>query len=345
MNILNTTFNGGEPIYLDDIRWNDTAYRNAMNGILQAFGNNFIVQGCTPSTPSFMPGTTTITSGYIMLNGQLLQVDANAIPSNNYYSLVITYNSSGQDTYYTGTTHNVYQQNRGVANSGSGSLNIYGPRLNGIILTTSNIGSNSGQTPSNGSNLNIKQLIGTNGSGNLISIKTGSTANSIPKVGTANLGNNLPLFTDGSGNLKTNSINSTLSALGITSGNFFNFSDLTNVDNTLAPGATGNYITVGGGVTTIVTIALVNIRPTGTPIGSGYEKNEYVIGAIPVAYVPFLFDGYFPATYTASNMPTPIGIYSPTYFHVDTAGNLLVSLPGVPAGYSVNGVCTYIAGV
>lgn len=322
MNILNTTFNGGEPIYLDDIRWNDTAYRNAMNGILQAFGNNFIVQGCTPSTPSFIPGTTTITSGYIMLNGQLLQVDASSSLYNNYYSLVITYNPSGQDTYYTGTTHNVYQQNRGVANSGSGSLNIYGPRLNGIILTTSNIGSNSGQIPNNGSNLGNNLPIFTNGSGKLItsSLPTGTTT----VAGILKIANSTDI---------TNGTNTTKAVTPAQLAGMFNFDS---GSEWVTFGGSGGYTVNGSANVNALQVNghwIVTVSLTGINLSAGNPNTEYLIGTITGSFAP-IFTVNFQAI-----APTSFGQQG--YFFINSTGNIYVNFQTLVLD-SISGTITYV---
>ena len=121
MNQLVTTNNGGQPIYLDDIRWNDSAYRSAMAGMLAAFGTDFIISGCTS-------GEGTCNAGYIMLGGEILQVDTHTI-TGNYFSKVQTYDAAGSDEYQDTSTHNVYLKNRGVCNASSGNLNITQPLL------------------------------------------------------------------------------------------------------------------------------------------------------------------------------------------------------------------------
>jgi hypothetical protein len=127
MNQLNVTYTGGQPIYLDDIAWNDSAYRAAMNGILLAFGTDFIVQGCNVSGSS-------VSAGYIMLNSQLIQVDAHT-STGAYYALVTTDDSSGNDNFQDGSTaKSVYKKNRGVANAGSGTLSTTGQRLTDKII-------------------------------------------------------------------------------------------------------------------------------------------------------------------------------------------------------------------
>jgi hypothetical protein len=78
MNKFDFTHGNGQPFYLNDLIWNDDAYRNAFNGIFKTFGNNFIVSGCDVTTSGTAPYVT-ITEGYVLLNGELLKVDAQSV--------------------------------------------------------------------------------------------------------------------------------------------------------------------------------------------------------------------------------------------------------------------------
>lgn len=165
MNKLITTYNGGMPIVLDDVRWNDDAYRAAFNGILKAFGTDFIVQGCVYSAID-----DSVTAGYIMLNGELLQVDAHTKTGAGYYQKVTTYNAAGTKTFRNASINDTYQQNRGLATAASGTLLYNGIRLEDIIVFFDQIG---------------------------------YQANLIPKIGPVDLGASLPIATDVSKNIAT----------------------------------------------------------------------------------------------------------------------------------------------
>lgn len=104
------TFTGGKPNFnIDDILWNDDAYRLAITAILAAFGDNYIVQGCAT------PGD----AGYIMLGGELLRVDAHT-PTNTYYQKVTTYDAGGDVTFNDGTARQTWQKNRATKTSATG---------------------------------------------------------------------------------------------------------------------------------------------------------------------------------------------------------------------------------
>jgi len=204
MNQLVTTFTGGMPIVLDDLRWNDSAYRAAMNAILLAFGNNFIVQGCVPTVSL---GVVSISAGYIMLNGQLLQVDAHTTAENGYYQLVTSYNSAGQKTFANGITEQTYQQNRGLATAYSGNLQFNGPTLASLLVLQTSVGKQAGKVPKVGAlDLQANEAVVTDNNGNLQSQPIGANAGNIPEVGLAGLNDNAAVVTDNTGKLITNAI-------------------------------------------------------------------------------------------------------------------------------------------
>jgi hypothetical protein len=98
MNQLISTQNGGIPLDWNDFRFEQAAVRDALFGLLSAFGitpaQSFILSGCT------QPVMGSITAGYIAKGGEVYQVDAQAIPtpgSGQYvcFSPVITYDPSG----------------------------------------------------------------------------------------------------------------------------------------------------------------------------------------------------------------------------------------------------------
>jgi hypothetical protein len=126
MNKLLTTDIGGLPITLNDIRWNDDAYREALTSVLLAFGNNFIVQGCAVDGDN-------IAAGYIMLNGELLKVDAHAKASEGFFEKITTLDPSGVKEYKLGQTVSVRQKNRATATADAGNLKFDGLRWLGIL--------------------------------------------------------------------------------------------------------------------------------------------------------------------------------------------------------------------
>jgi len=131
MNKLITTSNGGIPIVLDDLRWflgqslSDSGMYQALNGILVGFGTDYIVSGCTVAGSD-------ISDGWIMLDGELLKVDAHT-KSDSYYVKTTSYDSSGLKTLESGSTANTYEKNRGVCSASSGTLMYNSPTLNNIL--------------------------------------------------------------------------------------------------------------------------------------------------------------------------------------------------------------------
>jgi hypothetical protein len=135
MNRFITSYNKGEPIVLNDIRWAlgseeylDAGIIQAIEGILLNWGTDFIVQGCTPSGA---PGN--ITEGWIMLNSELIKVDAHA-GTNNFYAKVVTYDSDGSKTFQDGTVNDTYEKTRATSSAGSGTLQYNGDRFEDVIL-------------------------------------------------------------------------------------------------------------------------------------------------------------------------------------------------------------------
>ena len=108
------SFTGGKPDFnIDDVLWNDDATREALQEVFRVFGDNYIIQGVT--------GTTSITAGYIMLDSELLKVDAHTKTS-THFAKVTTYDAGGDATFNDGTPRQTWQKNRATITAGSGSL-------------------------------------------------------------------------------------------------------------------------------------------------------------------------------------------------------------------------------
>jgi hypothetical protein len=121
MNKLDTTKLGGYDFAMDDLRFNDDSYRDALNNILRGFGDNFIVSGCTVNVND-------ISAGYIMLDGELLKVDAH-VRTGNYYAKTSTFDPSGHVTMKSGVEVDIYVKYRGVCSGGAGNLAYNGTRI------------------------------------------------------------------------------------------------------------------------------------------------------------------------------------------------------------------------
>lgn len=108
------SFTGGKPDFnIDDILWNDEATRLALQEVFRAFGDNYIIQGVT--------GTTSITAGYIMLDSELIRVDAHTKTSTHFAKVTI-YDSGGDATFNDGIARQTWQKNRATISASSGSL-------------------------------------------------------------------------------------------------------------------------------------------------------------------------------------------------------------------------------
>lgn len=110
---------------IDEVLFNDDAIRLALQEIFRAFGDNYIIQGVT--------GTTSITAGYIMLDGELLQVDAHT-KTNTHFAKVTTYDPLGNITFNDGVARQTWQKNRATISASSGILAYANAkRLNQVI--------------------------------------------------------------------------------------------------------------------------------------------------------------------------------------------------------------------
>jgi hypothetical protein len=112
---------GGLDYKLNDIRWDNDAFREALVNVLLAFGNNFILTGCVVTGNN-------VSAGYVLLDGELLKVDAHT-KLGDYFQKSITYDPAGLKTFNDKTSHNTYQKNRAILITNSGNLAYNGLRL------------------------------------------------------------------------------------------------------------------------------------------------------------------------------------------------------------------------
>ena len=132
MNRYITTENGGIPYLLNDLRficgqaeYSGSGIYNTMNQSLQTFGDDWIVYGCNV-TGSI--GNRSLSEGLVMLDGELLKVDAktgiNNLVNYTYVKDTSTYNSDGLKTMQNGTDTDTYQEVRAIVSGGAGGLNF-----------------------------------------------------------------------------------------------------------------------------------------------------------------------------------------------------------------------------
>ena len=130
MDKFKSTYNGGIPRTLNDLRWitgqeNNQGIHQALNNMLGSFGTNFIVQGCevTGTAP-----TQSLSEGWIYLAGEMLKVDAISgtlnTASDYTFTKITTYDTSGDKTLQSTIVGQTYQKDRGVLSGGAGTLNV-----------------------------------------------------------------------------------------------------------------------------------------------------------------------------------------------------------------------------
>jgi len=95
-----------------------------LEGILSAYGDNFIIQGCVYSGGNY-------TEGWLFLDGEILKVEAQAATGTEYWVKQIGNNSNGNKQTQLSGTVDIYKEYRATADESSGSLLADGnePRL------------------------------------------------------------------------------------------------------------------------------------------------------------------------------------------------------------------------
>lgn len=123
MDKLVLTDTGGFPLKLDDLLWqngeldaSNWGIYDAIQAHLLAYGTDYIVEGCTYSAPN-------ITAGWIMLDGELMRVDAHA-GTDDFFVRTVTFDARGSKTFKDASVNNTYEKVRGVLSGASGSLDI-----------------------------------------------------------------------------------------------------------------------------------------------------------------------------------------------------------------------------
>ena len=104
---------GGQPFYLDDLDFMQSAFADTVKGIVSTYGN-VILSGCNVPPPIAIAGHPTTYSweeGYIAINGEVYRVEEGSfqggLNANLYWKVVST---EGQKEIYENTSeNNVYQ--------------------------------------------------------------------------------------------------------------------------------------------------------------------------------------------------------------------------------------------
>ena len=129
MKHLKTNINGGFPFELDDIRWQNGGFREALAGFIQSLtgGADCILSGCVVTGIAVAGNnlTYTISEGWAFINGQICfcpAVNNVTIPGGPgfYFGIVTTFDASGSKTFDDGGVHDTYQiDNAGIVASGN----------------------------------------------------------------------------------------------------------------------------------------------------------------------------------------------------------------------------------
>lgn len=127
MNKVISTNNGGFPVVLNDLRFEQAATRDAFYGLLSAFGvsvaDSFIISGCTIA--SYIAGGS-YAAGYISLEGEVYKVDAGVLPVLGggeawYWAVDVSYDGTGLKVFENAASVDTYQVRKAkIINTTSG---------------------------------------------------------------------------------------------------------------------------------------------------------------------------------------------------------------------------------
>lgn len=101
--------------FLGQSSYNKGIYQ-ALNNILSAVGSNFIVFGCNKT------GVNEITSGWVMLDSELIAVDQHAATGDYFEKITGNYNTDGDKQTQLGGAVQIYEQIRATSTAASGNL-------------------------------------------------------------------------------------------------------------------------------------------------------------------------------------------------------------------------------
>ena len=106
MKKLITTIVGGMPIVLDDFRFTQEAFTEAVIGLIPKDGNKpVIVSGCEYDKEYYNTSNRAITSGWVYVYGELFRfVSSGNIPNGSllYWDVVTVYDPAGNKTFQNG---------------------------------------------------------------------------------------------------------------------------------------------------------------------------------------------------------------------------------------------------
>lgn len=111
------TFEGEQPIWLDDFNFMHDSVKDAINRVLQVImrsnETNCILSGCDIT---YYPTRISWTEGLVLLSGEILPVAAGTVDNGGnqdmpiYFNIVETYDPQGERLFKNGEKHNCYQK-------------------------------------------------------------------------------------------------------------------------------------------------------------------------------------------------------------------------------------------
>lgn len=98
---------GGQPLYLDDIAFLQSAFSDCIKGMISTYGN-VILSGCSVT---YSNGKANWEEGYISLNGEIYKVNAGSITAAESDQLfwVAKFSEEQKEIFENSSEHNVYQ--------------------------------------------------------------------------------------------------------------------------------------------------------------------------------------------------------------------------------------------
>jgi hypothetical protein len=123
-------FTGGEPtINFNDLSRNNIANRAALFAVMAAYNigtnENFIISGCVATVD---PGVDVdVTAGYIFLNGEIIQVEAQTVLDSGTtdlykYVKTTTYDPNGDKTFNNSVARQTWAKNRGIVTAATAPI-------------------------------------------------------------------------------------------------------------------------------------------------------------------------------------------------------------------------------
>lgn len=114
---------GGQPLYLDDLNFMQSAFADSIKGIVSPFGD-VVLSGCSIESDE---NKTSWTEGYIVISGEIYKVDSgsinNPIPTDLYWKVVRT--NEQLETFENKSENHIYQIGKAVLVESVSKQDIY----------------------------------------------------------------------------------------------------------------------------------------------------------------------------------------------------------------------------